>query len=194
MDTVIKFTVLQPKDIHVGQKVVGRYGNKSVIAQIVPWQLMPRTTDGRPLDMLANAFAVPNRIIAFATYESSMTFQMERMWEHILKLDSEGTSHDDIMNLAIEFVTFISIFAIGWDGIRMATVSSPPVVSFGIASDLSSIIVSGPGQNLSASAFATSGSSFTKGFISSNSDICTIRGLSEGRPFAAYILADAVLS
>lgn len=104
VDTIIKFTVLQPKDIHVGQKVVGRYGNKSVIAQIVPWQLMPRTKDGRPLDMLANALAVPNRIISFATYESSMTFQMERMWEHILKLNEEGTSHDEIMNLAVEFV------------------------------------------------------------------------------------------
>ena len=100
----MKFTILQPMEIREGQKIVGRYGNKSVIAQIVPWQLMPRTTDGRPLDMLANAFAVPNRIIAFATYESSMTFQMERMWEHVIKLDKEGTSHDEIMNLAIEFV------------------------------------------------------------------------------------------
>ena len=105
VDTIIKFTVLQPKDIHVGQKVVGRYGNKSVIAQIVPWQLMPRTKDGRPLDMLANALAVPNRIISFATYESSMTFQMERMWEHILKLNDDGVSHDKIMDLAVEFVT-----------------------------------------------------------------------------------------
>lgn len=104
VDTVIKFTVLQPKEIHVGQKVVGRYGNKSVIAMIVPWQLMPRTTDGRPIHMLANALAVPNRIIAFATYESSMTFMMERMWEHIIEMNNNGESHDTIMNLAIDFV------------------------------------------------------------------------------------------
>ena len=105
IDTVIKFTVLQPKEIHVGQKVVGRYGNKSVIAQIIPWQLMPRTDDGRPIDMLCNALAVPNRIIAFATYESSMTFMMERMWNHIIDMNNKGSSHNDIMNLAIEFVT-----------------------------------------------------------------------------------------
>lgn len=104
VDTVIKFTILQPKEIHVGQKVVGRYGNKSVIAQIVPWQLMPRTKDGKPIDMMANALAVPNRIIAFATYESSMTFMMERMWEHILKMNENGESHDTIMDLAVEFV------------------------------------------------------------------------------------------
>ena len=103
-DTQIKFTILQPKPIHIGQKVVGRYGNKSVIAKIVPWQLMPRTTDGRPIHMLANALAVPNRIIAFATYELSMTFMMERMWEHVLKMKEEGQSVDAIMNIAIDFV------------------------------------------------------------------------------------------
>ena len=105
VDTIIKFTILQPKDIHVGQKVVGRYGNKSVIAQIIPWQLMPRTTDGRPIDMLANALAVPNRIISFATYESSMTFQMERMWEYLLEQDKNKTmNHDEIMTMAVDFV------------------------------------------------------------------------------------------
>lgn len=104
VDTVIKFTILQPKEIHVGQKVVGRYGNKSVIAQIIPWQLMPRTTDGRPIDMLCNALAVPNRIIAFATYESSMTFMQERMWEHILKMNENGESRDSIIDIAVEFI------------------------------------------------------------------------------------------
>lgn len=104
IDTMIKFTILQPKDIRVGQKVVGRYGNKSVIAQIVPAHLMPKTDDGRPIDMLANALAVPNRIIAFATYESSMTFMMERMWQHILEMDKNKESRDDIMKLAAEFV------------------------------------------------------------------------------------------
>lgn len=104
IDTMIKFTILQPKDIRVGQKVVGRYGNKSVIAQIVPAHLMPKTDDGRPIDMLANALAVPNRIIAFATYESSMTFMMERMWQHILEMDKNKESRDDIMKLAVEFV------------------------------------------------------------------------------------------
>lgn len=105
IDTVIKFTVLQPKQIHIGQKVVGRYGNKSVIAKIVPSELMPRTDDGRPIDMLANALAVGNRIISFATYESSMTFMMERMWEHIKQMDADKTDHFEIMQLAVDFVT-----------------------------------------------------------------------------------------
>ncbi len=115
VDTVIKFTILQPKEIHVGQKVVGRYGNKSVIAKIIPWQLMPRTVEyddegnripgtEKPIDMLCNALAIPNRIIAFATYESTMTFMMERMWEHVIKMNNNHESHDDIMKLAVDFV------------------------------------------------------------------------------------------
>ena len=103
-DTIIKFTVLQPMDVRVGQKVTGRYGNKSVIAKIVPRDLMPKTDDGRPIDMLANALAVPNRIIAFATYESEMTFMQERMWQHIKKLAEDGHSQESIISLVIDFV------------------------------------------------------------------------------------------
>lgn len=116
IDTVIKFTVLQPKEILPGQKVVGRYGNKSVIAKIIPWQLMPRTYDvdengnrvpgsERPIDMLCNALAVPNRIISFATYESSMTYMMERMWDHILEMRKNNATELEIINLAVDFVS-----------------------------------------------------------------------------------------
>lgn len=107
-DTIIRFTVLQPKGIHVGQKVVGRFGNKSVIAKIIPDHLMPKTDDGRPIHMLANALAVPNRIIAFATYESTMTFMQERMYQHIKQMDMAGTHHDDIIQLVSEFVSIFN--------------------------------------------------------------------------------------
>ena len=107
-DTIIRFTVLQPKGIHVGQKVVGRFGNKSVIAKIIPDHLMPKTDDGRPIHMLANALAVPNRIIAFATYESTMTFMQERMYQHIKQMDMAGTPHDDIIQLVSEFISIFN--------------------------------------------------------------------------------------
>lgn len=107
-DTIIKFTMLQPMEIKVGQKVVGRYGNKSVISKIIPASEMPRTDDGRPIHMLANALAVPNRIIAFATYEGSMTFMMERMNQHIGQMYKDGASNDDIINITCEFVSIFN--------------------------------------------------------------------------------------
>lgn len=103
-DTIMKFKVLQPTPIKVGQKVTGRYGNKSVVAKIVKRELMPRTDDGRPIDMLANGLAVPNRIIAFATYESKMTYQSERIHQHIKKLYEEGATNDQIMEIVLDFI------------------------------------------------------------------------------------------
>ena len=104
VNTVIRFKILKHMPIRVGQKLVGRFGNKSVVTKIIPRHLMPRTADGRPIDMLANALAVPNRIIAFATYEASMTFMQERMWKHMIEMDRRGESHDKIMDLAIDFI------------------------------------------------------------------------------------------
>lgn len=105
INTNIKFTVLQPKKIHVGQKVVGRMGNKSVISEIRPRELMPHTDDGRPIDMIANGLSIPNRIIPMAPYECSITFQTERMWQHLKKLAEEGKPRDEIMELVSEFVS-----------------------------------------------------------------------------------------
>ena len=114
-DTIMKFKVLQPTPVRVGQKVTGRYGNKSVVAKIVKRELMPRTVeyddDGkpipgteRPIDMLANGLAVPNRIIGFATYEGKMTYQSERIWQHLRNLANEGVSNEEIMNVALDFI------------------------------------------------------------------------------------------
>lgn len=91
-DTIIEFTVLQNKKIRIGQKMVGRYGNKSVVSGIVPSEHMPKTDDGRPIQMLANALAIPNRIISFALYESTITFMQERMYQHFMTLSDKEKS------------------------------------------------------------------------------------------------------
>ena len=81
--------------------------------------------------------------------------------------------------------------AVVFDGILIPTVSSPPLVTNGILSDFGIIIVSGPAQNFSAHFSASTGISVTRGSISSNELICTIKGLSAGLPFAANILRTA---
>lgn len=108
VDTLLRFTILQPKKIHPGQKVVGRYGNKSVVAEIVKTDLMPKTDDGRPIHMLTNALAVPNRIISFSTYESTITFQAERLHQHFKKLYEEkgDEARDEIVRMTAEFLSF----------------------------------------------------------------------------------------
>ncbi len=103
-DTQIKFKILKHIPIHVGQKIVGRMGNKSVICKIIPDECMPRTDDGRPFEMIANGLALPNRIIAFAVYEATATFMQERMWQHVLKLHEQKANRDEIVSLVADFI------------------------------------------------------------------------------------------
>ena len=75
--------------------------------------------------------------------------------------------------------------ATGWAGMRTATVSSPPDVSFGTRPDFGRMTVIGPGQNCPASRSSAAGSSRTSGATSSSEETCTMSGLSLGRPLAA---------
>ena len=80
----------------------------------------------------------------------------------------------------------ISRSATGCFGIRIATVSIPPVVSYGTLSFFHTIMVSGPGQNASASFFCLRQVPPSRWIPDLQTlQICTISGLSEGRPFAA---------
>ena len=87
--------------------------------------------------------------------------------------------------------SFMSLMATGCDGILMATVSSPPVVVCGTTSFLLSMMVSGPGQNASMSFFVSSLTVSASSYTLDVSAIWTMSGLSDGRPFAAYIRCDA---
>ena len=79
----------------------------------------------------------------------------------------------------------ITLFATGFTGILIATVSSPPLTTEPIRSLFFIITVSGPGKNASISAWAFFGISATRGAMSSLRATWTIRGLSLGLPFAA---------
>ena len=81
--------------------------------------------------------------------------------------------------------------ATGCTGNRTARVGSPPDTFAATASDRGKMRVSGPGQNASASFSAIGDTRVTRGYNCSRSPICTISGLSCGRPLAAKIAATA---
>ena len=58
----------------------------------------------------------------------------------------------------------------GFDGMRIATVSSPALTSFGISEDFFIITVRGPGQYFSARAFSLGSTFSTSGGISSREE------------------------
>ena len=70
---VIDITVKKVVPLIKGQKITGRYGNKSVISEIREDDEMPVTEDGRRVDLLLNLLAIINRTTSFPLYELMIT-------------------------------------------------------------------------------------------------------------------------
>lgn len=66
LDEVAKTAEVWVATLHnaeVGDKVAGRYGNKSVIAKIIPEWMMPYDPeDGRPMDIVCSPLGLPSRM------------------------------------------------------------------------------------------------------------------------------------
>lgn len=78
---VIEITVEKPVGLAKGQKITGRYGNKSVISEIREDHDMPYTEDGRRVDLLINLLAIVNRTTAMVLYElaiNSITYKVRQ--------------------------------------------------------------------------------------------------------------------
>ena len=58
----VKVYIVQKRKISEGDKMAGRHGNKGVISKILPVEDMPYMPDGRPVDIMLNAFGVPSRM------------------------------------------------------------------------------------------------------------------------------------
>ena len=79
----------------------------------------------------------------------------------------------------------------GWAGTRTPTVSRPPVTASGTRDDRCRSSVSGPGQHVSASTAAWTGTSATQRGRSSAAPTWTINGWVGGRPLTSKMRATA---
>ncbi len=59
---LVKVYVASKRPISVGDKMSGRYGNKGVVANILPVEDMPYLPDGTPVDIVLNPLGVPSRM------------------------------------------------------------------------------------------------------------------------------------
>lgn len=85
---VISFKILKEQRLHVGSKIVGKYGNKGVISKLVKREDMPYTImpDGTKLyaDLVFNALGVVNRLNPAQLYELELNFIAENI-QHRLR-------------------------------------------------------------------------------------------------------------
>lgn len=58
----VRIWIKQEQKITVGDKLMGRHGNKGVVSRIVPAEEMPRLKDGTPVDVILNPHGVISRM------------------------------------------------------------------------------------------------------------------------------------
>ena len=68
----IQIFVAQLRKIGVGDKMAGRFGNKGVVAKILPVEDMPFLEDGTPVDVVLNPLGVPSRMNLGQIFETHL--------------------------------------------------------------------------------------------------------------------------
>lgn len=100
---VIEVTIRKEVPLRKGQKISGRYGNKSVISEIREDSEMPFTEDGRRVDLLLNLLAIINRTTSFAIYELIITSICYKTSQRMKSLDSYKDKEKLMFDMINEF-------------------------------------------------------------------------------------------
>ena len=96
---VIEITVRKVIPLQIGQKITGRYGNKSVVSKIVPTYLMPHREDGQPIHLLLSEYGIINRTTAAPLIENTLTFMLGRTQQHARTLSTLKEKEDFIFDV-----------------------------------------------------------------------------------------------
>lgn len=89
-DGSIQVHVRSTEPMQIGDKMSGRYGNKGVVTAIIPDEEMPRTKDGKPIQVALNPFGVPGRINPSQVFETVAAKVAEKTGKPLL-VKSFGT-------------------------------------------------------------------------------------------------------
>ena len=94
-------TIETEEPAEVGDKIVGRHGNKGVIIKIIPDNEAPKTKDGKRVDVLFNPLGVPGRINMGQMLETLAGKVAEKTGKPtIVPNFGEKSNRDFVINLA----------------------------------------------------------------------------------------------
>ncbi len=92
----IQIFVAEMRKISVGDKMAGRYGNKGVIAKILPEEDMPFTADGEPVDIILNPLGVPSRMNLGQLFEVHMGLAAKALGYKMMTISYDGVPEEVI--------------------------------------------------------------------------------------------------
>ena len=111
---MVEILVREKEPIHIGRKIVGRHGNKTVVCSIwkdedMPYLATETTTDEygavhakgvcERVDLITNPLAIINRTIPMVMYEGSISFILDRTRKHALTLHDPDQQMEFIFNI-----------------------------------------------------------------------------------------------
>ena len=98
-------TVIEENDALIGDKLSNRYGGKGIISRVKPDHLMPRTLDGKTVDIILNMCGVYGRENAGQLFETSLSYISMRLLQF---MNMQVMSVDECIEQYLKLIKIIS--------------------------------------------------------------------------------------
>ncbi|MCL2569579.1 MAG: DNA-directed RNA polymerase subunit beta [Firmicutes bacterium] len=99
VNTVVKVTIAQKRNIKVGDKMTARHGNKGIVSKVLPVEDMPYMADGTPVDIVLNPLGVPSRLNIGQLLEVHLGHIAKMLGWKIATPSFNGATEQDILQL-----------------------------------------------------------------------------------------------
>lgn len=98
----VKVYVASKRPISVGDKMAGRYGNKGVVAKILPAEDMPYLPDGTPVELVLNPLGVPSRMNVGQILEIHLGWACHELGKHVASPVFDGATEEEVFKMLAE--------------------------------------------------------------------------------------------
>ncbi|TSC95053.1 MAG: DNA-directed RNA polymerase subunit beta [Parcubacteria group bacterium Licking1014_1] len=92
----IQVEVAETRKVKVGDKLVGRHGNKGVVSKILPEAEMPFLADGTPIDLVLSPLSVPSRMNIGQVLETHLGWAAHKLGYLAISPALLGANKEDI--------------------------------------------------------------------------------------------------
>ena len=92
----IQVEISEIRHVKVGDKLVGRHGNKGVVSRILPEGEMPFLEDGTPVDLVISPLSVPSRMNLGQILETHLGLAAKKLGYIVVSPSLLGANKEDI--------------------------------------------------------------------------------------------------
>ncbi|MCG9128177.1 DNA-directed RNA polymerase subunit beta [Candidatus Poribacteria bacterium] len=96
---LVKVYVASRRPISIGDKMAGRYGNKGVVAKILPEEDMPYLPDGTPVDIVLNPLGVPSRMNVGQILEIHLGLACNELGLYVASPVFDGATESEVFEM-----------------------------------------------------------------------------------------------